>query len=132
MQNIRALVGADDAVAQEIEKLLLDALRQDATFIHLEPVGTASSPDPAKVQVRLKAMGVLTHHVDWPVPVGNQIISRLHRAAGIGARRQGEPQHGHCDIAVPTQTGKIQKRLDMTLMETSSGPALTIKVVRLA
>lgn len=131
-QNYQALVGANDVVAQAIEKLLLDALRHDATFIHLEPVGTATSPSPVRVEARLKVMGELTAHAKWSATMGKQMVSRLHRVAGIGALTQGGVAHGHCDVAVPTQAGTIQKRLDMTLMETTSGPALSIKVVRLA
>ena len=125
-QNYHALVGANDAVAQEIEKLLLVALSQGATFIHLDPVGTETSPSPVEVQARLRIGTGLTRHANWSITLGQGIISRF-RGVGIGVRQQGA-QHGQCDVAIPTQTGVIQKRLSMTHIDTISGPMLVIGV----
>ena len=130
-QNYQTLAGANDAVALEIKKLLLAALDHGATFIHLDPVGTKTSRSPVKVQARLRIGSDLAYQADWSVTMGQGIISRF-QSVGLGARQQDQPQHGECDVDIPTQTGVIKKRLKMNLMETISGPMLVIGVERLA
>ena len=127
VQNYRALVAGNNAAARAIKALISDALERDATSINVNHVGTGE-----RVEARLRVLGEMTKHGEWPAKAGEDIIAGFRRV-GIGPRKPGEVQDGQCDISVPTRGGeRIRKRLDMNLMPLVHGSMLTIKVVPLA
>jgi type II secretory ATPase GspE/PulE/Tfp pilus assembly ATPase PilB-like protein len=89
---------ADDEVdAAPIIKLtnviLVDAVREGASDIHIEPGGGGGV-------VRLRVDGVLRHHMQIPLPVLNRVVSRVKIISELDIADRLRPQDGRTRILV--------------------------------
>jgi type II secretory ATPase GspE/PulE/Tfp pilus assembly ATPase PilB-like protein len=91
-------VAGEDVDAAPIIKLtnviLVDAVREGASDIHLEPSGTAGGV------VRFRVDGVLRHHMQIPLPVLNRVISRIKIMGDLDIADRLRPQDGRTRIQV--------------------------------
>jgi type II secretory ATPase GspE/PulE/Tfp pilus assembly ATPase PilB-like protein len=90
-------VGDDEVDAAPIIKLtnviLVDAVREGASDIHLEPSGGGGV-------VRMRVDGVLRHHMQVPLPVLNRVVSRIKIMSELDIADRLRPQDGRTRILV--------------------------------
>ena len=91
-------VAGEDVDAAPIIKLtnviLVDAVREGASDIHLEPSGTTGGV------VRLRVDGVLRHHMQIPMTALNRVVSRIKIMGDLDIADRLRPQDGRTRIQV--------------------------------
>jgi type IV pilus assembly protein PilB len=85
--------GEESEVVAIVNDLLLLAVRQEASDIHIEP-GTE------KVRARLRVDGLLSVAREYPLEVLPNIVSRIKIMAGLDIGERRKPQDGRFDIPV--------------------------------
>jgi type IV pilus assembly protein PilB len=85
--------GEESEVVAIVNDLLLLAVRQEASDIHIEP-GTD------KVRARLRVDGVLSVVKEYPMEMLPNIVSRIKIMAGLDIGERRKPQDGRFDIPV--------------------------------
>lgn len=96
-QSVGELGGRDRGDESEavaiVNDLLLSAVRQEASDIHIEP-GLES------VRARLRVDGVLSVVEEYPIEMLPNIVSRIKIMAGLDIGERRKPQDGRFDIPV--------------------------------
>jgi type II secretory ATPase GspE/PulE/Tfp pilus assembly ATPase PilB-like protein len=91
-------VAGEDVDAAPIIKLtnviMVDAVREGASDIHLEPSGTTGGV------VRFRVDGVLRHHMQIPITVLNRVVSRIKIMGDLDIADRLRPQDGRTRIQV--------------------------------
>lgn len=113
-RNIEASISAF------VDQVLLEALRLDATDIHLEPY-------PTNIRLRYRVDGLLQ---DIPVPTGlrplhDSIISRIKVMAGLNIAERRAPHDGR----IAMKTGKEEYALRVSIIPTKYGEALCLRIL---
>ena len=70
-----------------VNVILDTALEEEATDIHLEPMG-------GRLRIRMRVDGLLEHPVQFPAELAPVIIARLKVMAGIDTAKRNRPQDG--------------------------------------
>lgn len=85
--------GEESEVVALVNDLLLLAVRQEASDIHIEP-------GVEKVRARLRVDGVLSVVREYPMEMLPSIVSRIKIMAGLDIGERRKPQDGRFDIPV--------------------------------
>jgi len=78
---------ADSTLVKLINKIIVDAVEQKASDIHIE-----SNPDGRNVRVRLRKDGVLVNYLDIPARFRAAVISRLKIMSQLDISERRKPQ----------------------------------------
>jgi len=103
-----------------VDQILLEALRMDATDIHLEPYSNS-------IRLRYRIDGLLQ---DIPVPTGlrqlyDTIVSRLKIMAGLNIAERRTPHDGRISM----KTGKEEYSLRVSIIPTKHGEAVCMRIL---
>ncbi len=110
----------DASITAFVDQILLEALRLDATDIHLEPY-------PNTVRLRYRIDGLLQ---DIPTPAGlrqvyDSLVSRLKVMAGLNIAERRIPHDGR----IATKTGDEEYALRVSIIPTKHGEAVCLRVL---
>lgn len=110
----------DATMSDFVNQILLEALRLDATDIHIEPY-------PATIKLRYRIDGLLQ---DVPVPKGlrqlyNSIVSRLKVMAGLNIAERRVPHDGRIGM----KTGQEEYDLRVSILPTPFGEAVCLRIL---
>lgn len=108
------------SIARLVDQILVEALRLDATDIHIEPY-------PEEIRLRYRIDGVLQ---TIPVPAGLRrlhpaLVSRLKIMAGLNIAEKRLPQDGR----IAMKTGGESYDLRVSVLPTAHGEALCLRVL---
>lgn len=108
------------SIARLVDQILMEALRLDATDIHIEPY-------PDAIRLRYRIDGVLR---TVPVPAGLRklhapLVSRLKIMAGLNIAEKRLPQDGR----IAMKTGNEAYDLRVSVLPTCHGEALCLRVL---
>jgi type II secretory ATPase GspE/PulE/Tfp pilus assembly ATPase PilB-like protein len=114
VQEAEARVDAedDDAVVRVLNRIIIDAYRQGASDIHLEPYG----PDE-EMQVRFRIDGACRVYRELPASARSQVASRVKIMAGLDISERRRPQDGK----IKFQLGQRQIELRVATLPTGEG-----------
>jgi general secretion pathway protein E/type IV pilus assembly protein PilB len=103
-----------------VDQILLEALRMDATDIHVEPYSNS-------IRLRYRIDGLLQ---DIPVPAGlrqlyDTIVSRLKIMAGLNIAERRTPHDGRISM----KTGKEEYSLRVSIIPTKHGEAVCMRIL---
>jgi type II secretory ATPase GspE/PulE/Tfp pilus assembly ATPase PilB-like protein len=121
--DVKTVEGApvmDATMSDFVNQILLEALRLDATDIHIEPY-------PSTIKLRYRIDGVMQ---DIPVPAGlrqlyNSIVSRLKVMAGLNIAERRVPHDGRIGM----KTGKEEYDLRVSIIPTPHGEAVCLRIL---
>jgi len=110
----------DASISAFVDQILLEAMRLDATDIHLEPY-------PDKIRLRYRVDGLLQ---DIPVPadlrqVYDSIVSRLKVMAGLNIAERRIPHDGR----IAMKTGGEDYALRVSIIPTKHGEAVCLRIL---
>lgn len=88
-------------IVQIVYGILLQAINERASDIHIEPVG-------GKMKIRYRIDGVLHDIVDLPRPLLNPVISRIKIMSDMDISEKRLPQDGHLQIELKMEEGKYR------------------------
>jgi type II secretory ATPase GspE/PulE/Tfp pilus assembly ATPase PilB-like protein len=120
VKNIDAAQPMDATMSDFVNQILLEALRLEATDIHIEPYH-------ATIKLRYRIDGVMQ---DIPVPPGlrqlyNSIVSRLKVMAGLNIAERRVPHDGRIGM----KTGKEEYDLRVSIIPTPHGEAICLRIL---
>jgi general secretion pathway protein E/type IV pilus assembly protein PilB len=110
----------DASVSQFVDQILLEALRLDATDIHIEPY-------TSNIRLRYRIDGMLQ---DVPVPTGlreihDSLVSRLKVMAGLNIAERRIPHDGR----IAMKTGHEEYALRVSIIPTKHGEAVCLRIL---
>lgn len=111
----RAPIDADATGVAQVYALLLGALREEATEVHLEPL-------PAEIRVRYRVDGRLIERAHLPKARLGAVVSRFRILAGLG----GESLP--CHAKVRTRLEEQEVELELLFFPTLHGEAVTVRL----
>ncbi len=85
--------GADSAAVNAVNDLLLRAVREEASDIHLEPGNE-------KVRVRIRVDGLLRHLRDFPADMLPSLVSRIKIMSQLDIGERRKPQDGRFEMPI--------------------------------
>jgi type IV pilus assembly protein PilB len=108
------------SISAFVDQVLLEALRLDATDIHIEPY-------PTSIRLRYRIDGLLQ---DVPVPAGlrqlhDSIVSRLKVMAGLNIAERRTPHDGR----IAMKTGGEDYALRVSILPTKHGEAVCLRIL---
>jgi len=80
---------ADNELVKFVNKVILDAHRQGASDIHIEPY-----PGKAKTEIRFRKDGTLSHYIDVPASYRAPLVTRLKIMCDLDISEKRKPQDG--------------------------------------
>ncbi len=104
--------GDEDAVVQLINRIIIDAFRQGASDIHIEPFG---SDDPLRIRFRVD--GACSTYKELPSVMRAQVTSRVKIMAGLDIAERRRPQDGK----ITYQLGNRKIELRVAILPTGEG-----------
>ncbi len=87
----------DNEIVKVVNKILIDAYRQGASDIHIEPM-FLGSPANSHILVRIRKDGTLREYARIPFRYWNNMISRIKIMAGLDIAEKRRPQDGKFKI----------------------------------
>jgi type II secretory ATPase GspE/PulE/Tfp pilus assembly ATPase PilB-like protein len=84
-----ASAAADNELVKLVNKIILDAYRQGASDIHVEPM-----PGKDKTQIRIRKDGSLVNYIEVPASYRNALIARLKIMCDLDIADMRKPQDG--------------------------------------
>lgn len=120
LKNVDTTSAMDATMSDFVNQILLEALRLDATDIHIEPYHSA-------IKLRYRIDGILQ---DIPVPPGlrqlyNSIVSRLKVMAGLNIAERRVPHDGRIGM----KTGNEEYDLRVSIIPTPWGEAVCLRIL---
>jgi len=114
-----AAEGGREPVASVVDDILLAAIRDRASDIHIEPLAD-------RVRIRFRMDGVLIHKMDLPVSLAQRVTARLKVLAGMDIADTRCHQDGRT-----TQTiGDVETDLRISTYVTVHGENLVMRILR--
>jgi general secretion pathway protein E len=105
-------------VATRVSRLLLDALEQGASDIHLEPRS-------GRMQVRFRLDGVLYRQVDIPSGLEDALVSRIKIMARLDIAERRLPQDGNARVRV----GEREVDIRVSSLPVADGERLVLRLL---
>jgi MSHA biogenesis protein MshE len=119
LQALSAEEGSPDApVIKLIQSMFLDAVRVDASDIHIEP-------DERCLRIRLRVDGLLQEQVIEGSRVGQALITRLKLMCGLDIAEKRKPQDGRFSIKVDTRALDVR----VSTMPIYHGEAIVLRLL---
>lgn len=120
LKNVETDSAMDATMSDFVNQILLEALRLDATDIHIEPY-------QATIKLRYRIDGIMQ---DIPVPPGlrqlyNSIVSRLKVMAGLNIAERRVPHDGRIGM----KTGNEEYDLRVSIIPTPWGEAVCLRIL---
>lgn len=120
IKSIEEGKNVDASISAFVDQILLEALRLDATDIHIEPY-------PDNIRLRYRVDGLLQ---DIPVPAGlrqvhDSIVSRLKVMAGLNIAERRIPHDGR----IAMKTGGEDYALRVSIVPTKHGEAVCLRIL---
>jgi type IV pilus assembly protein PilB len=94
-------IASDDRVIQMVDQLILSAIEEGASDVHLEPLAS-------KLRIRFRLDGALVHKMDFPREYTPRIVSRIKILADADVAERRKHQDGR--IFVKTEKEEIDIR----------------------
>jgi type IV pilus assembly protein PilB len=110
-------VDSDPTGVAQVYALLLGALREDATEVHVEPLAD-------EVRVRNRVDGRLVERVRLPKALLNPVVARFRILGGL--RAESGPRQSH----VRTRLEQQEVELELLFFPTIQGEAVTVKIAQ--
>ena len=79
----------DNELVKLVNKIIIDAYRQGASDIHIEPY-----PEKGKTEVRFRKDGTLSHYIDIPHSYRNAVATRIKIMCDLDISEKRRPQDG--------------------------------------
>ena len=92
---------AEAPVAAKVSRMLIDGLEQNASDIHLEPIGK-------RLQIRYRIDGVLVPQSEFPAGMEDAAVSRIKIMAGLDIAERRLPQDGSAKVRVGSREVDIR------------------------
>ncbi len=107
------VVSSDSALVGLVNRIILDAVEQKASDIHIE---TNLAPKPT--HIRLRKDGRLVNYLEVPAPFRNALLSRIKIMSQLDITEHRKPQDGKIDFK---RFGPAQVELRVATVPTTSG-----------
>ena len=104
---------SDSALVTLVNRIILDAVQQNASDIHLE-----ANLGPKPTRVRLRKDGVLVDYIDLPAQFRNAVFSRIKIMSQLDITERRKPQDGKIDFS---RFGSAQVELRVATVPTTGG-----------
>ena len=104
---------SDNVVVKLVNKIIVDAYRQGASDIHIEPY-----PGKDKTVVRFRKDGTLIHYYDVPPHLRNAIVARIKVMSNLDISERRKPQDGKIDFK---KFARLKIELRIATIPTSAG-----------
>ena len=86
-------IKSDSALVQLVNRIILDAVMQKASDIHIE-----ANLAPKTTRIRLRKDGTLVDYLDLPAPFRNAVVSRIKIMSQLDITERRKPQDGKIDF----------------------------------
>lgn len=103
----------DNQLVKLVNKIIIDAHRQGASDIHIEPY-----PDISKTQVRFRKDGTLVNYIEIPPSYRNSLIARIKIMCDLDISERRKPQDGKIQFK---KFGPLDIELRVATIPTSGG-----------
>ena len=107
------VVGLDSALVKLVNRIILDAVRQKASDIHIE-----ANFAPKTTRVRFRRDGVLHKYVELPSQFRNAVVSRIKIMSQLDITERRKPQDGKIDFS---RFGPAKVELRVATVPTTDG-----------
>ncbi len=107
------LVETDSTLVQLVNKIIVDAIQQKASDIHVE-----SNPGRLSTRVRFRKDGTLVDYLDLPFRFRKAVISRIKIMSQLDITERRKPQDGKIDFS---RFGPAQVELRVATIPTANG-----------
>ena len=104
---------SDSTLVKLVNKIILDAVEQGASDIHIE-----ANPTGKNIRIRFRKDGALVTYVDMPSRFRKAIVSRLKIMSQLDITERRKPQDGKIDFA---RFGPARVELRVATIPTSNG-----------
>ena len=106
-------VSSDSALVGLVNRMILDAVEQKASDIHIE-----ANPSPKTTHVRFRKDGTLVNYLDLPAQFRNAVVSRIKIMSQLDITERRKPQDGKIDFS---RFGPAAVELRVATVPTTSG-----------
>jgi len=106
-------VRSDSALVMLVNRIILDAVEQKASDIHIE-----ANLGPKTTRVRFRRDGALLNYLDLPSQFRNALVSRIKIMSQLDITERRKPQDGKIDFS---RFGPAQVELRIATIPTTSG-----------
>jgi type IV pilus assembly protein PilB len=107
--NENDLVPDDAPVVQVVDRILIQAMRDRASDVHIEP-------GPTTVRVRFRIDGALKEVLQLPAAIGPGLISRIKIMANMNIVERRRPQDGQLTITIDGTSVDVRVATSATIM----------------
>jgi type II secretory ATPase GspE/PulE/Tfp pilus assembly ATPase PilB-like protein len=105
--------GAGNEMVRLVNKIIMDAYRQGASDIHIEPL-----PGMGKTGIRFRKDGALAPYIELPGGDRRALVERVKVMCGLDAAEQRQPQDGKIDFK---KYGPLDIELHVTTIPSTGG-----------
>jgi type II secretory ATPase GspE/PulE/Tfp pilus assembly ATPase PilB-like protein len=106
-------VSSDSALVKLVNRIILDAVEQKASDIHIE-----ANLGPKTTRVRFRKDGTLMNYLELPAQFRNAVVSRIKIMSQLDITERRKPQDGKIDFS---RFGPAQVELRIATVPTTSG-----------
>jgi len=116
--SIAAEITATTPVAETLDLLLTQAVKDRASDVHIEP-------QEARLRIRYRIDGILHDAFSFPLSIHQALVSRVKILAGMDIAEQRRPQDGQFAVKVDGNEADIRA----ATMETPNGERVTLRIL---
>lgn len=106
-------VKSDSALVGLVNRIILDAVGQGASDIHIE-----ANPSPKSTRIRFRKDGNLVNYLELPAQFRNAVVSRIKIMSQLDITERRKPQDGKIDFS---RFGPLQVELRVATVPTTGG-----------
>jgi type II secretory ATPase GspE/PulE/Tfp pilus assembly ATPase PilB-like protein len=106
-------VSSDSALVGLVNRIILDAVEQKASDIHIE-----ANPSPKTTRVRFRKDGSLVNYLELPAQFRNAVVSRIKIMSQLDITERRKPQDGKIDFS---RFAQVPVELRVATVPTTSG-----------
>lgn len=118
--NLEAEMAADDApVVQLVNSILLDAIENDASDVHIEP-------QKERLLIRFRIHGILREVKSIPKKMTGAVVSRIKVASGMDIAERRRPQDGRMKI----KAGSMEVDMRVNSLAVQFGEKICIRLLK--
>jgi general secretion pathway protein E len=112
------LAAASTPVAETLDLLISQAVKDRASDVHIEP-------QEERLRIRFRIDGILHDMFSFPLNIHSQLVSRVKILSGMDISEQRRPQDGQFSVSVENNEVDIR----VATMETPNGERVTMRIL---
>jgi general secretion pathway protein E len=116
--DISRLAAASTPVAETLDLLISQAVKDRASDVHIEP-------QEERLRIRFRIDGILHDMFSFPLEIHGQMVSRVKILSGMDISEQRRPQDGQFSVNVENSEVDIRA----ATMETPNGERVTLRIL---